>query len=62
MQRLLELLLELRGVRPVEVSIQHEHLRLAAGWLGAEAALLGHRFVPSVALSFGTRRAMKRLT
>jgi hypothetical protein len=41
-QRIIERLLELRGVRPVEVSVKHEHLCLIAGQLGAKAALLGH--------------------
>jgi hypothetical protein len=34
-QRLVECLFELRGVRPVEFSIEDEHPRLLSGWLGS---------------------------
>lgn len=40
--RVIERLLELRRVRRVEVSVEHEHLRPVAGWLGATRALVGH--------------------
>src|SRR5215204_7629529 len=54
--------LDLCGVRSVERSVQHEDLCEVAGWLGATAALIGHRPSLRLALCVGSGEAMKRLT